>query len=183
MHFDLQQLPDFEENAEKYALILWDLETTGTSQQQIVQIGAWETFSNNIFESFVKPGILVSFVQNNSTDEPIDFNNGSVKHGIYNHHLTHKLGWKDIRKGLFSMGRLISRYMPIYFVYKIDKQILFVSHGKCDPRWLQNECKRVDLQVPSTWIFVDSIALARSLIGQNESVSLDALAKRYDVKR
>lgn len=53
---DISQLSDFQSNSHKYTLIMWDLETTGTSAQQIVQIGAWEMFSNYTFQSLVKPG-------------------------------------------------------------------------------------------------------------------------------
>ena len=52
----ISSLPDFMSNSNKYALIMFDLETTGNSEQQIVQIGAWEMFTNSIYESLVKPG-------------------------------------------------------------------------------------------------------------------------------
>ena len=61
--------------------------------------------SNVIFKSLVKSGTSISYVQSNIIDELIHFNNGSVKHGIYAHHLTNELGWK----GLFSVDGIIQR--------------------------------------------------------------------------
>ena len=57
-HKDMVQHPDFESNSRKYVLIMWDLETTGCQPQRIVQIGAWEMFTNCQFERLANPGKL-----------------------------------------------------------------------------------------------------------------------------
>jgi hypothetical protein len=58
--FDVFESGDIQKESENFALFILDLETTGGLNQNIVQIGAWEMLTHNIFESLVKPGNMTS---------------------------------------------------------------------------------------------------------------------------
>jgi len=139
---------------------LLDLETTGPPSQQIVQVGAWEMFTNSIFESLAKPAVA------------IDFQHGSLVHKIFDRHVADKPGWEEV-------GKKFQEWVESFQ----GKQIVFISHGKCDPRWLKTDSERVGLSVPGNWTFVDSIDLAHKLLGPRTSVSLESLSQRYGIHR
>jgi len=119
--------------AKDYAVILWDLETTGTVNQQIVQIGCWEMINNITFDFMVKP------------NEKIDFNFGTRIHRFTDEDVIDALGWEIIGK----------KFLEWTDQFK-NKKLIFISHGHTDSKWLQAECARVNLELPIDWIFADS---------------------------
>jgi len=153
-------LSDFKTYTNIYALVMFDLETTGYADQQIVQIGAWEMFTNSIFDNLVKP------------TTGINYRYGSLVHKIFDIDVFNKPDWKIVGVQFIDWMKTFN-----------DKQIVLLSHGKCDQFWLTNEYKRVGLSIPNSWRFGDTIEFARILLGQKESVSLDSLSTRYQIQR
>lgn len=76
---------------------MWDLETSGPPHQQIVQIGAWEMFTNSIFESLAKPGKPFYFLLSFKAVK-IDFQHGSLIHKIFDRDVAGELGWEEVGK-------------------------------------------------------------------------------------
>jgi DNA polymerase III epsilon subunit-like protein len=181
LQMELSQLPQFQSN--KYALIMWDLETTGNSFQQIVQIGAWEMFTNSVFERLVKPGKLYELFEVIYAAVSINFQYGSLLHGFYDRDVADKPGWKEVGAKFFDWVKGFEGLLILFSLSHTDKQIVFVSHGECDPRWLKAECMRVGLSVPENWVFANSIDLAHKLLGKQAMVSLESLAGRYQILR
>jgi DNA polymerase III epsilon subunit-like protein len=62
------------------------------------------------------------------------------------------------------------------------KELVLVSHGATDYNWLKAEYERNEMEIPSTWKFMDSCQLMRHLLN-TQKVGLENLAKRFQVIR
>lgn len=155
--------------SQKPIVMVFDLETTGLSyiNDRIIEFAAQDLVGgrHSTFQSLVNPGCFV-------TNERI--------HGISNQMVTRSNvpRWKDLA--------------PILVLYIKSRQktggpVIWVAHNgrRFDARFLVKEFNRCSLEIPSDWVFVDTLPLAREVMKLNGSArgntSLTALREHYGI--
>ncbi|KAK6911626.1 Exonuclease, RNase T/DNA polymerase III [Dillenia turbinata] len=147
-HWNVQQtIAEKKVLASLVTIIVFDIETTGFSRvnERIIEIALQDLHGgkNSTFQTLVNPG----------------------RH-VPNHHVhgitTHMVSRPDVPR----MEDLI----PILLAYVRSRQkpggnVVFVAHNgrTFDVPFLINEFSRCSIEIPSDWLFVDTLALAREL--------------------
>lgn len=155
--------------SQKPIVMVFDLETTGLSciKDRIIEFAAQDLVGgrHSTFQSLVNPECFV-------TNERI-------------HHISNQMvnrsdvpRWKDLA--------------PILVLYVKSRQkaggpVIWVAHNcrRFDARFLVKEFNRCSLKIPSDWVFVDTLPLARQVMKLNGSTrgntSLLALREHYRI--
>jgi len=117
--------------------IFFDTETTGTyaSRDKIVEIAAYDPVRGRSFEELVHPGMMIP-------KEVIAI------HGITDEMVASAASFKDVGQ----------RFLDF-----CDGNVALIAHNldTFDLPFLQNEMKRSGLQLPTNWLYIDSLKWAR----------------------
>ncbi|KAL9332463.1 hypothetical protein ACSQ67_002073 [Phaseolus vulgaris] len=153
-----------------FTIIVFDIETTGLSREKerIIEIAFrdLEGGENSTFQTLINPQCKVP---------------NSHIHGI----TTQMVNKPDVPR----MEDLI----PILLQYVRSREkpgghVLFVGHNaRCfDVPFIMNELRRYSMNIPSNWLFLDTLPLARELMKSGgtklSSTSLPALRDLYGIK-
>ncbi|KAF2288292.1 hypothetical protein GH714_005842 [Hevea brasiliensis] len=166
-----QKFPENVDLANLLTVIVFDLETTGFSREneRIIEIALQdlEGGENSTFQTLVNPERYVP--------------NSNI-HGITTHMVC--------RPGIPRMEELI----PILLQYIESRQkpggyVLLVAHNAriFDVPFLTNEFSRCGADIPSNWLFVDTVPLARQWMKSeglklSSRVSLEVLRETFGIK-
>ena len=154
-----ESFPYVGNSNEKYtALIIFDLETTGTRNQRIIEIAAWNAVSESIFHQLVYPGEQV---------HPI--------YGTGIHHLTDS----DL-VGCDAWSVVGNKFLRWVNEEQYNK-VLLLSHGPFDRRVLTTEFDRNQQRLPENWNFCNAQKMICRLLKVKEW-SVKNLCIRYGMK-
>lgn len=155
--------------SQKPIVIVFDLETTGLSwnHHRIIEFAAQDLVGGpySTFQSLVNPECFVS--------------NGRI-HGISNGMVNRPdvPRWKDL-------APILIRYIKSR--QKAGGPVIWVAHNgrRFDARFLVKEFNRCSVEMPSDWVFVDTLPLAGEVMKLNGSklldTKLDSLRKYYGI--
>lgn len=165
-----QTIAENKDLAKLMTIIIFDIETTGFSREheRIIEIALRDLHGgeNSTFQTLVNPGCSVP---------------NSYIHGI----TTGMVNRPDVPR----MGDLI----PILLRYVGSRQkpggyVVLVAHNArgFDVPFLIKEFSRCSLDIPSNWLFVDTLPLAREVMKSGGTkvppkVSLQALGQHYGI--
>ena len=114
-------------------MIIYDLETTGTRYQYIVEIAAWNVVSDATFHRLVNP---------------MEANHPLYGTGI--HHLT------DEELLFEETWTEVGRQFLLWMEQERFKTYLLLSHGCSDQVALKRDFIRSELHIPENWIFCNA---------------------------
>lgn len=155
--------------SQKPIVIVFDLETTGFKwdHDRIIEFAAQDLVGgeNSTIQCLVNPECFV-------TNEWI--------HGISNRMVNRSdvLRWKDLAPILIHF---------IKFRQKAGGPVIWVAHNgrRFDARFLVKEFSRCSVEIPSDWVFVDTLPLAREVMKLNRSklvdTKLNSLREHYGI--
>lgn len=155
--------------SQKPIVIVFDLETTGFKwdHDRIIEFAAQDLVGGpySTIQSLVNPECFV-------TNEKI--------HGISNRMVNRSdvPRWKDL-------APIIIHY--IKYRQKAGGPVIWVAHNgrRFDARFLVKEFSRCSVEIPSDWVFVDTLPLAREVMKLNGSklvdIKLNSLREHYGI--
>lgn len=146
-------------------IVLFDLETTGldTENDRIIEISACSLFKDDKEISFlVNPGMSLPSAISRLT-------------GITDEMLMDKPVFGDIISEFFGFccGDNNS-----------NKEVVLVAHNNFafDKLFLENECKRAGIEIPTNITFIDSLNFFRNLMPKIKSHSLSYLCSHFELR-
>jgi len=147
-------------------VIVFDIETTGFShsRDRIIEVAFRDLVGGkkSTFHTLVNPEKVIT--------------NANV-HGIR----TDMVSKPDIPR----MKDLIPIMLKFVESRKLDgKPVVFIAHNgrTFDVPFFIREFKRCSFEIPSDWLFVDTLPLARKLVKPDGSKSLHALQQHYEIQ-